>query len=193
MPPTLTLEPRRRRPSSQSPALTHAVPTALSYGAACERIDTAGNREQIADVLVDYAKGRWDALLVLLVRDGNALGWRGYVAPPVRPKQPFEEVSLPLGGASALQAAHDTHVPFVGPPPSPAKPVETALWAALGADPMPAEVAVVPIVVKQRTVNLVYAHTLGGSPPDTLVGELEDLAARAQSSYARLIRQTRGT
>jgi hypothetical protein len=70
--------------------------------------------------------------------------------------------------------------------------VESALWTALGAEPPPLEVVVVPITVKQRAVNLVYAHTLGGAPPTTLVNELRDLANRAQASYARLIRQTRG-
>ncbi|CAN5281943.1 hypothetical protein BH11MYX1_BH11MYX1_15000 [soil metagenome] len=75
MPPTLTLEPRRRR-ASQAP-LTHAVPTSLSHAAACERIDAASNRDAIADAFVEYAKGRCDALVVLLIRDGNALGWRG--------------------------------------------------------------------------------------------------------------------
>jgi hypothetical protein len=191
MPPTLTLEPRRRR-QSQAP-LTHSVPTALSYGAACERIDTATNREQIADTFVDYARGRCDALVILLIRDGNALGWRGYVAPPIRPTLPFEELSLPLGGASALQSAHDSCRTFLGPPPSAAKPVESSLWAALGAEPSPVEILVVPILVKQRAVNLVYAHTLGGSPPRSLITELQDLAARSETSYMRLIRQTRGS
>jgi hypothetical protein len=191
LPPTFTLEPRRRRSSTNLP-LTHAVPTALSFGAACERIDTAANREQIADVFVEYAKGRCDALVVLLVRDGNAVGWRGYVAPPGKPRSAIEDVSLPIGGASAFQAAHDGNTPFVGVPPSPARPVESALWTALGADPPPVEVVVVPITVKQRAVNLVYAHTLGGSPPQVFVNELRDLANRAQASYARLIRQTRG-
>jgi hypothetical protein len=192
MPPTLTLEPRRRRGASQAP-IGHDIPTSVSYGAACERIDTAANREQIADVFVEFAKGRCDALVVLLIRDGNALGWRGYVAPPTRPRIAIEELSLPLGGASALQAAHDTNAPYIGPPPAPAKPVETSLWNALGAEPTPIEVVVVPILVKQRTVNLVYAHTLGGSPPATFVSELSDLAGRAQASYTRLIRQTRGS
>jgi Type II secretion system (T2SS), protein E, N-terminal domain len=191
MPPTLTLEPRRRR-ASQAP-LTHAVPTALSYGAACERIDTASHREAIADAFVDYARGRCDALVVMLVRDGNALGWRGYVAPPSKPTKPFEELSLPLGGASALQTAHDAGSPYLGPPPSPAKPVEALLWAALGANPPPLEVLVVPILVKQRAVNLVYVHTLGGTPPQALITELQDLASRAATSYMRLIRQTRGS
>jgi len=191
MPPKLTLEPRRRRPS-QAPT-TQNVPTALSYGAACERIDTASNREQIADTFIDYARGRCDVLVVFLVREGNALGWRGYVAPPNQPTKPIEEISLPLGGASALQSAHDAGQTYVGQPPSPAKPIEGTLWTALGTDPKPVEVLVVPILVKQRAVNLIYTHTLGGTPPQSLITELQDLAARAQTSYMRLIRQTRGS
>jgi hypothetical protein len=191
MPPKLTLEPRRRR-ASQAPVL-QPVPTSLSYGAACERIDTAQNREQIVDAFVDYGRGRCDALVVLLIRDGNALGWRGYIAPPSKPTKPIEELSLPLGGASALQAAHDAGQTFLGPPPSPAKPVEATLWAALGAIPTPVEILVVPILVKQRAVNLVYVHTLGGPPPHALITEVQDLCARAASSYLRLIRQTRGS
>jgi hypothetical protein len=191
MPPKLTLEPRRRRPSTARVPLS--VPTMLSYGAACERIDTATNREQIADTFSDYARGRCDVLVVFLVRDGNALGWRGYVAPPSTPTKPIEEISLPLGGASALQSAHDAGQTYVGQPPSPAKPIEGALWTALGLDPRPLEVLVVPILVKQRAVNLIYTHTLGGTPPQTLIAELQDLATRAQTSYLRLIRQTRGS
>lgn len=191
MPPKLTLEPRRRRPS-QAPS-PQMIPVTLAYGAACERIDTATNREQIADTFVEYARGRCDALVVLLVRDGNANGWRGYVAPPHQMTRPIEEISLPLGGASALQAAHDAGQVFVGAPPSPARAIEGVLWSALGIDPKPVEVLVVPVLVKQRAVNLIYAHTLGGTPPDALIAELTDLAARAQTSYMRLIRQTRGT
>ncbi len=191
MPPAFTLEPRRRR-ASQAPPV-RAVPIGLSYGAACERIDTATSREQIAEAFVDYAQGRCDALVVLLVRDGNAVGWRGYVAPPASPKTPFEELSLPLGGASSLQSAHDAGQAYIGPPPSPARPVENTLWTALGAEPAPVEVLVVPVMVKQRAVNLIYVHTLGGPPPSALVNELSDLASRAQTSYLRLIRQTRAS
>src|SRR5262249_18637716 len=66
MPPAFTLEPRKRRPS-QAPMTTTQQPT-LSYGAACERIDTATHREHIAEAFVEYAKGRCDALVVFLIR-----------------------------------------------------------------------------------------------------------------------------
>ncbi len=194
MPPAFTLEPRRKRASSQAPIDGFTNPAiALSYGAACERIDTAAHREQIADALVDYAKGRCDALLVFLIRDGNALGWRGYLTHPAAAKTSIEELSLPLGGASSLQSAHDAGQTFVGPPPSAARPVETQLWTALGIVPEPVSVVVVPILVKQRAVNLIYLHTLGGPPPAQLVTEMVDLSKRAETSYLRLIRQARGS
>src|SRR3954464_16032830 len=116
MPPALTLEPRRRRASSSAPLLGVVSP-AISFATACERIDAATNRDQIADTFAAYAQGRCDALVVMLTRDGNALGWRPWVAPPAALPRPIEELSLPLGGASSLQSAHDAGQPFVGTPP----------------------------------------------------------------------------
>jgi hypothetical protein len=193
MPGKFTLEPRRKRSASQIGTI-EGIPTTVTYGAACEHIDTATTRDQIGDTLVEYAKGRCDALVVFLIRDGNALGWRGYVSPPGKIDRPIEELSLPLGGASSLQSAHDAGATYNGAPPSAAHPVETQLWQALTLGAIePTVVLVVPVMVKQRAVNLVYAHTLGGSPPRQLVTEIEDLAARAQTSYLRLIRQARGS
>lgn len=192
MPPALTLEPRRRRASSQAP-MVGVVPPAISFATACERIDAAGNRDQIAETFTAYAQGRCDAVVVMLIRDGNALGWRAWVAPPAGLRKPIEELSLPLGGASSLQSAHDAGQPFVGTPPSAARPIEKQLWATLGTHPEPFAVLVVPVLVKQRAVNLVYAHIVSSPPPNQLVTELGELAARAQASYLRLIRQARGS
>lgn len=190
MPPAFTLEPRRRR-ASQAPPLATPAAITLSYGAACEQIDTAPHREQIADTLVAYAKGRFDALVVFLVRDSNALGWRGFSTQSAQVD--FAALSLPLAGASSLQSAHDACQMFVGAAPSAARPVESKLWSALGANPEPTSVIVVPILVKQRAVNLVYAHVAVGAASSQFVSELGDLASRAQTSYLRLIRQARGS
>ncbi|MGN6107947.1 MAG: hypothetical protein ACTHU0_22755 [Kofleriaceae bacterium] len=193
LPPAFTLEPRRRRTTSQAPlsATAGGVPVTVGYRVTCERVEGASHREQIADALVEYARGRCDALVAFLIRDGNALGWRSYVAPPGAAPASIDQLSLPLGGASSLQSAHDAGQPFVGPPPSAARPVEKQLWAALGIQAEPPHVVVVPVLVKTRAVNLIYAHTLA-PPSQQLVDELTDLAARAQTSYLRLIRQARG-
>src|SRR3954468_13415042 len=88
MPPALTLEPRRR-PASSSAPLLGVVSPAISFSTACERIDAATNRDQIADTFAAYAQGRCDALVVMLIRDGNALGWRAWVAPPAALRRPI--------------------------------------------------------------------------------------------------------
>jgi hypothetical protein len=192
MPPALTVEPRHKRSEAPPAAAAPRPPVAVSFEDACQRIDAAPHRERIADVFAEYARGRCDALVIFLIRDGNALGWRGYVAPPATAGSPLEELSLPLAGASTLQTAHDAGQPFTGAPPKTAHPTETRLWKALGTAE-PAGVAVVPIVFKQRVVNLVYAHTLAGPPPPELAAELAQLAARAEAAYLRLVRQARGS
>jgi hypothetical protein len=191
MPPTATVTPRRRRTNTepQPPSILGAP--SVSYGVACERVDAALHREQIADALVEFGRGRFEATVVFIVRDGNALGWRANL-PAGRPAVKVEEISLPLGGVSALQAAHDDRRPYLGAPPSAGRPVESQLWSMLALDPPPKEILVAPITVKQRVVNLVYAHPSGGGAfaPD-VVKQLCDLAVRTQSAYVRLIRASK--
>lgn len=187
MPPSLLVPPRRKRPSSiPSPVAGEPV---VTFAAACERIDAANHRDELADTLISYAKGRVSALLVFLVRDANALCWRGYLASGTSVH--FEEISVPLGAASAFQAAHDTLTSYSGPPPSPAHPIESRLWEALGEQPDPLHATVVPVILKKRAVNLVYTHAPGGVPID-IVDELGVLAQHAQDAYLRLIRQSKG-
>ena len=186
LPPPLVVPPRRRR-SSSVPRQHGGEPT-VAFSAACDRLDAATHRDHLAETLLSYAKGRVSALLLFLVRDANALCWRGYLSTPFKGR--LEEISLPLAGASAFQAAHDTSATFSGPPPAPAHPVESRLWEALGEVPEPREVTVVPVILKQRVVNLIYAHAAGGVPHQ-LVEELGQLAARMQSAYLRLIRNSK--
>jgi hypothetical protein len=203
MPPAVRLEPRRKRTSTGNldagapepfSGADGSGPTAppLAYPTACDRIDHAQHRDEIAQVLVDFAVGRFEVLIVFLVRDGNALGWRAHVATARGARVPLEELALPLGGASALQSAHDALRPFRGATPSAAHPVESRLWQDLGVEPPPAEMLVTPIIVKQRVVNLVYAHAPAGAPiTDVFHDELCELAVRASTAYVRLIRQSK--
>lgn len=191
MPPPLVVPPRSKRPSALSlPVPPERGEPALSFAAACDRLTSATQRGELAETLVAYAAGRFNALVVFLVRDANAMGWRGTVAGAQAPIR-FEELSLPLGTASAFQAAHDTLSAYSGLSPAAAHPIESKLWEALGEAPEPREVTVVPVILKQRVVNLIYAHATGGISAD-LVDELSVLAQHAQDAYLRLIRQSKG-
>jgi hypothetical protein len=189
-PPTIRLEPRRKSKELTVPPTAAEAPPPLTYGGACDRIDAAKHRDEIGQTLVDFAVGRFAALVVFLVRDGNALGWRAYTTAALA--RPIADLSLPIGGASSLQAAADDLRPFRGRSPSPGHPTETLLWASVGVEPS-MDVFVAPVVVKQRPVNLIYAHPLPGRGfVDVAVDELSELAVRASGAYVRMIKQTKG-
>lgn len=162
-------------------------PTTTTYQRACATIDRAGHRDDIGDVLIDYTRGRFGAAAIFLLRDNNALGWRLHHADPDFAGS-IEELSLPLGGISVLQAAQDTGRTYRGGTLSPGKPVELMLWRALATAPEPREVAVIPVLADDQVVNLIYVHGAGASYlDDSAVLELEDLAQRAGASYQRLL------
>jgi hypothetical protein len=205
LPPSMRLEPGRK-PASAAPGAVAApvaasddtagdeAAPALNYREACVAIDGADHREAIGDCLVEYARGRFDACVVFLLRDGNALGWRVHNSNPDRAAHPIEELSLPLGGISSLQAAYDSSQIYRGRAPSPGKPIERALWKALGTEFEPKEMLVVPVVVKQRVVNLIYAHAMGGGPiDDTSLKKMGELAKRTARAYLRLIQAAKSS
>ena len=188
-PPPVRLEPRRRAQPSDSMPIPAPVPPKLGFSEACDRIDVARHRDEIGATLLEFADGRFPALVLFLVRDGNALGWRSYSERPLA--RPIKELSLPIGGSSSLQCASDDLRLFRGKPPAAAHPTETALWSFLGLAPV-AEVAVAPVAVRQRPVNLVYAHPRGERFEGAVIDELNELAVRASEAYVRLIRQAKG-
>lgn len=189
-PPAVRLEPRRKSRELTTPPAA-VLPPPLAYAAACDRIDAARHRDEIGAALLDFAVGRFAALVVFLVRDGNALGWRAYTTASLA--RPIADLSLPIGGASALQTAADDLRPYRGRSPSPGHPTETLLWASIGVEPS-TDLFVAPVVVKQRPVNLIYAHPLPHRGFEgTSVDELSELAVRASTAYIRLIKQTKGS
>ncbi len=203
LPPSVKLVPKKKKkraeteqsasPPPAEPAAAEPAPSPpairVSFREACNLIDAASHRDQIGRTLVDFAVGRFGAAVVFLLRDGNALGWRVHTATRKSPASPIDQLTLPLGGASVLEAACDSGEPYRGGSPSAAKPIETKLWQTIGSDDRPEEMLVVPVKVKQRVVNLIYVHGLnGGRISDPFAEELIELARHASDAYVRLIR-----
>ena len=169
----------------------------MTFDEAVDRIDRARDREQIADAIITFTDGRVGAAAMFLVRDGNALGWRGH---GTEGGAPINTLSFPLAGASVLQAAHDVGGTFRGTAQTPGLIVEHKLWAWLGSA-TPEDLVVVPVMVNRRAVNLIYAQGDDeavdsdgnrGRLDDSVVAQLELLAEHAQAAYVRLIERMRG-
>ncbi len=187
MPPAVRFEPKTRKPPKPPPPPAKLEPR-VELDDCIRAMDAAESRDQIADAIIDYTVGRFDAAVVFLLRDANAFGWRVFTANSSISADEIEQLSLPLGGASVLQAAHDSRGPYRGPALTAGRPVESKLWEALHVSADPTEMLTVPVMLKTRVVNLVYAHTeTTPHVSDDYVDGLTQIARHASEAYTRLI------
>jgi hypothetical protein len=85
--------------------------------------------------------------------------------------------------------AHDSRVPFRGPPPAEGSKLQSQIWRYLRCQE-PSELLVVPVLVKNRVLNLVYAHADDlGRLAEAPVTDLQALCAAASSVYLRMIQR----
>ena len=178
VPPTALSQPRVRL-SSPGPGLSLEV--------ASHRLTLAHHREELADVVMDFMRGYFGCGIIFLVRDGQARAWRGF-APGVR-EAAIETIAFPLAIPSCFQLAHDRHTSFRGLAPAEGGRLQRQIWKYLRCEE-PSEIVVVPVQVKSRALNLVYAHAADGGPlPDGPVTDLQALCAALSSAYVRMIQK----
>jgi len=167
------------------------LPAAIDAREASARMNAAERRDEIGDALVGFLRSSFGCGLVLIAKDDMVLGWKGFGPPGIDPAL-VEGIALPLRSASMLKSAFESRSVFFGPPPYEGAALQGRLWKLLKLPQPPAEVLVVPIKLKERVVNLVYAHAQDGGalpvdPANTLLG----LCNVAATGYARLIQRTK--
>ena len=178
VPPTAPSPPRVRL-SSPGPRLSLEV--------ASHRLTLAHHREELADVGMDFMRGYFGCGIIFLVRDGQARAWRGF-ASGVR-EAAIETIAFPLAIPSCFQLARDRHTSLRGPAPAEGGRLQRQIWKYLHCEE-PSEIVVVPVQVKSRALNLVYAHAADGGPlPDGPVTDLQALCAALSSAYVRMIQK----
>jgi hypothetical protein len=156
---------------------------------AIHRLSVAQHREQLADILIDFMLPRFGCGLIFLLRGGNARVWRGF-APGVDARA-IETIGFPIAMPSLFRTAQERGATFRGAPPLEGVHLQSQIWKYLRCD-VPTEVVAVPIAIRERIVNLVYAHAReGGRLADTHVDELQAICAAVAASFVRLIRQAK--
>jgi hypothetical protein len=159
----------------------------MSLEDAIHRLTLARHREQLADVVVDFMRGYFGCGMFFLVRDGQARVWRGF-APGIQ-EAAIETIAFPVSLPSCFQLAHDRRASFRGPAPAEGNKLQRQIWKYLHCEE-PSEIAVLPVQVKNRVLNLVYAHAADGGPlPDGPLTDLQALCAAVSSTYVRMIQK----
>ena len=177
---------------ASSPAPAPAVPSpagAATRAAALRRAEealaNASRRDDLIDAGLDLAGAFAELAALFVVRDGVAAGLRA-----LRAGEPLEIESIvaPLAGEGLLSEAVRTGQPVQRTPSAPLdKVVAKALRCEGGA-----ELAVFPIAIGGRVVNLLVAHSGAGALPATAAAALRVLAPLLGASYERLIRSFKG-
>ncbi len=176
----LTDAPNPMQPAPKKPPM-------LSAEDAIAVIANARSREDIGDAIVSYLVMTFGVGMVLIVKNDTALGWRGYARGA--DQDAIESVSLPLSAPSVFQTAHTKYGLFRGTPDPSGNDIHKRLWRLLHAD-TPDEVIVAPVMIKNRVVNLVYAHAADhGALPSSADEQLISVCTAAAQGYIDLIKR----
>jgi hypothetical protein len=92
---------------------------------------------------------------------------------------------------SMFRLAKEREATFRGPPPPEGIYLHTQIWKYLHSEP-PADVVVIPVVLGQRVISMVYAHATDASKlPNEYVQELQAVCTAAASTFVRMIQRAR--
>lgn len=161
---------------------TSPVPPTLDFEAALAGLDEAPHREALADCVLGFGTGVLDGIMLMTCRDDMALGWRAVFKGQNEPL--VDSLMLPLNVPSIFQSVSSSATSFVGPMPD--HPLLAQIYKALHR-PEPRFIALVPVVVRNRVVNLVYGERHDAEVDEALVQQLEALAARVTDGYERIV------
>jgi hypothetical protein len=155
-------------------------PVKLTIEAAIAAIADALSRDTATDVAMRYALQRWNASLLLAVKEGAALGHRGHgthlSADAVR------AVAIPLTSPSIVKVAHDTKELAVDPPPG-VGAIQERLLRLLGS---PRKAVAAPIMVAGRIACVIVVGDPIGHGDSA--GDLDKLASALGTTYTRILR-----
>jgi hypothetical protein len=122
--------------------------------------------------------------MLLTIRSGLLLGWRGFS----RGREPaiVETVAVPLAAPSLFAEPCRTALSYFGPPPGGGTEIDRRLWHVLD-EQAPAEIGVHPVSVFGRIACVIYVQTTGELPPAVASGVVE-LGHALYTALERLVR-----
>lgn len=115
------------------------------------RLDSAGDRDAIVEILLEVALGTFEYVSLFLVQGERINGWRS--TDPESTNR-VARLSLPLSEPSVFQTVHSTRGHYLGPIPS--TPVNNQLLQTLGR-PSPRTAFLASLMVGGRLVGILYA------------------------------------
>ncbi|MCS6911665.1 MAG: hypothetical protein RMK29_09410 [Myxococcales bacterium] len=181
------------RPGGEAPRVPVATdgprPTPLSPEEARELIAAAEDREVIFETLCRTARSRVAFAAVFTVHGDMAFG-RTALGESWLERQGLSKVAIPLDRPSAFRIAvkgRSPHLGRIGEQPA----AGDALLALGRRPPLPG--AVLPILVRGRTLALLYVDDDGRELPPDLLEEMRPLMIEVSQAFQRLVLRSRAS
>ncbi len=118
-----------------------------------KKLSWAADREEIAQIIMEYLGPRFSRSALFTLRAGAAYGWKGTIREKEIPH--FHQFRLPLDSPSVLKTVADKGGEHLGPVPETVS--NALLQEALGGDGTAAAIAL-PITVTGTTVGIVFGE-----------------------------------
>jgi hypothetical protein len=176
-------------PESVAPPAAAVPPPTPAFTAFAERLATPGSRDEIGQILMEFARPRAAAALLLMVRRDEAAGWLGFG--PGLDDESIETCRVDLSVPSFVRALRDgerLHRGALSPIPAHAeiRAMLSTNWAT--------DLLALPLRMRERLVGVLVLTLEEGEFAPATVEELTRLAERASEALEVIVlRQKRQT
>jgi hypothetical protein len=146
--------------------------------ATAEALQNAEMRDDIADAVLGFCAPLFRRRLMLVVRKGTVMGWRGEGDGVDQEK--VRKISLPLTDPSVFVGLTQGTELWLGPIPE--MPRNMDLVAGLGGT-APKDCFILPVMVREKTVCLLYCDNVEDGVGGLPMADLRRLAAKAGLAF----------
>ncbi len=144
------------------------------------RLAEAGDREDIAEVVIAWLGQEYPRGALFLVRGEAAIGWKGVADRTLL--DDFEQMEIPLDEPSVLKTVAESKSYYLGPLAR--TPFNSMLVQQLGGQ-VPGAAMLVPLVMMGRVVGILYVD--GIKNPGERLFELQKLVAKTSMAFDILV------
>ncbi|MCM2264143.1 MAG: hypothetical protein NDI73_03015 [Desulfuromonadales bacterium] len=165
--------------------LEEADPAEITLEDTVRRLVAAGNRDDVADAVIEYLGAHYARAVLFMVVAGQVTGWRA--AKHRQPIPAVDQFQLPLSEPSVLKTAVESNSFFLGPVPQ--SGANLALTTLLG-KPAPTTAVLLPLSMLGRVVGLIYVDDPAMDMSEALV-PLQKVTGKILLAFELLILQNK--
>ena len=161
-------------------------PAPLTFAEAQRLLQQSQSRDDIAQTVLRFARGRFARALLLTVRGDLVTGWQGLGQGVT--VQVVRRIGVSLAEDNSMRLVRDLRSHFIGPMKR--TPGMDVFFALLGG--APATAVMMPLLVRGKPVHLLYVDHGPGRVTTPDLGELLIVSQGVSRSYDVLIRARQG-